>query len=494
MTQRWLKQQQIDSNKTHNMDRSSDQLLESALKVVELSVANRQGISDQPIVKITQPEVAQRFSNLAKPRRQPTPIDTILEDARDVFDHRIRMDHPRFFGFIPSPASDWSWLGEVLNSAFNTHAGSWFQSSGPSAIEQSLISWLAQDLLGFPPTAGGCFVSGGSMANLSALMVARDQKLDFEERARAIVYTSEQTHSSIAKGLRILGFHDKQIAKIECDQRYRLNTAALELRIEEDRRAGKKPFLVVGSCGTPNTGSVDPLEELAAIAQKEDLWFHVDGAYGASAALSKCRKSLIKGVELCDSISWDAHKWLFQTYGCGMVLVRDRKLLIDSFRTGAEYTQDASDGPEEYPNFWNYTPELTRPARAMKLWFCLQALGLDAVENAIEHAFELAETAQVALEKLDCWQVLSSAQMGIVCFRYEPPGLDEAALETLNKDISRIAIEDNVAAALTTRLSGKLVIRICSMHPDLTKDEMAQIILDLDQIARAQMQHQSERV
>ncbi|KIX94354.1 uncharacterized protein Z520_10064 [Fonsecaea multimorphosa CBS 102226] len=470
------------------LDLSSDQLIGSALKVMKLSVDNRRGISDQPIVKITQPEVAQKFARLARPQHHPIPIDTVLENAREVFDHRIRMDHPRFFGFIPSPASDWSWLGEVLNTAFNTHAGSWLQSSGPSAIEQSLISWMACDLLGFPPTAGGCFVSGGSMANLSALMVARDQKLDFEERTRAVIYTSDQTHSSIVKGLRILGFHDRQVAKIECDQHFRMNTAMLRLRIEHDRRSGKKPFLVVGSCGTTNTGSVDPLDELAAIAQKEDLWLHVDGAYGASAALSKSRKSLIKHVGLCDSISWDAHKWLFQTYGCGMVLVRDRKLLMDSFRTGAEYTQDAPDGPEEYPNFWNYTQELTRPARAMKLWFSFQMLGLDAVQRGIEHAFELAETAQATLERLEHWQVLSPAQMGIICFRYQPPGLDEFALENLNKEISRIAIENNVAAALTTRLSGKLVIRICSMHPDLKNDEMMQIIKSLDHIAQAKLQ------
>ena len=469
-------------------DWSSDLLMSSTLKVVKLSLENRQSIADQPIVKVTQPETAQKFSQLAKPECRPIPIDTILENAREVFDHRIRMDHPKFFGFIPSPASDWSWLGEILNAAFNTHAGSWIQSSGPSAIEQSLISWLAQDLLGFPETAGGCFVSGGSMANLSALMVARDQKLSFEDRPRAVVYTSEQTHSSVVKGLRILGFHNNQVANIECDHGFRMNTSALQQHIDEDRRQGKKPFLVVGNCGTTNTGSIDPLGELAAIARKEDLWFHIDGAYGASVALSKKRKNLLKNVSLCDSISWDAHKWLFQTYGCGTVLVRDRQLLMDSFRTGAEYTQDASDGPEEFPNFWNYTAELTRPARAMKLWFSFQILGLDAVENAIDHAFELAETAQSTLERLEHWQILSPAQMGIICFRNKPPGVDEDTLENLNKEISRIAIAKNVAAPLTTRLSGKLVMRICSMHPGLKNEEMAQIIRDLDQIAQSLVQ------
>jgi L-2,4-diaminobutyrate decarboxylase len=466
------------------MLRGSHDLAETAQMVLKHCIESRQTIAQQPIVNVVQPDVEAALQKLAKPDSKPLLLDSVLRNADKIFGYRVRMDHPRFFGFIPSPASDFSWLGDVLNTAYNTHAGSWYQSSGPSSVEKSLIKWLAQDVIGFPASAGGCFVSGGSMANLTALMVARDHKLAFEDRTNAAIYLSDQTHSSIAKALRVLGFHDSQIRKIGCDQKFRLKVDVLQDTIEHDRRNGRKPFLIIGSCGTTNTGTVDPFEALAEIAKREDLWLHADGAYGATTALAKHRRSLLQGLERCDSLSWDAHKWLFQTYGCGMVLLRDRSLLVQSFSTSAEYIQDAAEGAEEYPNFWNYSPELTRPARAMKLWFSFQLLGLDAIDAAIEQGFALAEAAEAALERLENWEILSPAQMGIICFRYIPPDYSPQHLDDLNRMISRKAIEENLAAPLTTKLCGNVCLRICSIHPDLHVEQMAEIVQGLDCIAR----------
>lgn len=462
-----------------------DGFVELAHKVVELCVQERQTVPSQPIVSIIPAQNEREIGSIAKPSQAPASIEATLSHAEKIFGYRVRMDHPRFFGFIPSPASDLSWLGEILNSAYNTHAGSWYQSSGPSAVEKNLLSWLARDVIGYPETAGGCFVSGGSMANLSALMVARDQKLSFEQRNKAVAYTSDQTHSSLAKGLGILGFHHTQIRKVPCDDKMRISTALLRSAIEEDKASGKIPFLIVGNAGTTNTGTVDPFPELAAIAKEQNLWLHADGAYGASALLCKSRRSILNGIELCDSLSWDAHKWLFQTYGCGMVLVQNRKNLTSSFGTTAEYTQDAAETAESLPNFWNYGPELTRPARAMKLWFSFQLLGLDAIDDAINHGFELAEIAQSSLERLPDWEIVSSAQMGIICFRYKPSGISAASLDDLNTKISQKAIEQNLAAPLTTRLKGVLVLRICSIHPGLSGEEMVAIIDGLNQIAQS---------
>ncbi|KAL7943631.1 pyridoxal phosphate-dependent transferase [Trichoderma barbatum] len=456
-----------------------------AQKVLDLCVLERQNMPSQPIVSIIPPQSEKEIGNIAKPSQSPSSIDATLSHAEKIFGYRVRMDHPRFFGFIPSPASDLSWLGEVLNSAYNTHAGSWFQSSGPSAVEKHLLSWLARDVIGYPDTAGGCFVSGGSMANLSALMVARDQKLSYEERSKAVAYTSDQTHSSLAKGLGILGFHSSQIRKVTCDDNMRINTILLRSAIEEDKASGKIPFLIVGNAGTTNTGTVDPFPELAAIAREQNLWLHADGAYGASALLCKSRRNILSGIDLCDSLSWDAHKWLFQTYGCGMVLVRNRKNLTSSFGTTAEYTQDAAETAESLPNFWNYGPELTRPARAMKLWFSFQLLGLDAIDDSINHGFELAEIAQSSLERLPDWEVLSTAQMGIICFRYKPSGIPAASLDDLNTKISQTAIEKNLAAPLTTRIRGVLVLRICSIHPGLSGEDMVAIIGGLNLVAQS---------
>jgi L-2,4-diaminobutyrate decarboxylase len=458
-----------------------------ALKVLEQCLTSRATTSSQPIVSISSPETTRHIRDeLSIPSRTPTSITSLLAAADLIYNDRVRMDHPRFFGFIPSPASDASWLGSMLNDAYNTHAGSWMQSSGPSAVEMRLLEWMACEVVGFPEGAGGCFVSGGSMANLTALTVARDRKLEWEEQGKAVVYMSEQTHSSVAKALRVLGFHERQMRRIACDEAFRMRVSDLRGAIGADRVDGKVPFLVVGSAGTTNTGAIDPLDELADIAEREGLWLHVDGAYGASALLCKSQRELFRGIERCDSLSWDAHKWLFQTYGCGMVLVRDRKVLTSSFGVSAEYVQDAAETEERLPNFWNYGIELTRSARAMKLWFSLQLEGLDKVERDIEHGIRLAEVAEQTLRILSDWEILSSAQLAILCLRYRPQNRPDAIdLDVVNQSISQAAIAERLAAPLTTKLNGEVVLRICCIHPDLAEQEMVEVIHGLDRIARS---------
>ena len=462
-----------------------ESLSSAAQKVLTQCLKTRATTEAQKIISMAPLHAQKKLETFARPHEKPLPVSDILAEAEEIFEYRTRCDHPRFFGFIPGPGSDSSWLGEVLNTAYNTHAGSWLQSSGPTTIERTLLSWMAQDLIGFPSTGGGCFVSGGSMANLSAMITARDQRLTFEQRAAAVIYTSEQTHSSVGKGIRIIGFHESQLRKIPCDEGFRMDTAALQRVIREDKAAGKIPFLLVGNAGATNTGSVDPFEELAEIAKSEGMWLHADGAYGASAVLSTSRRHVLNGLKHCDSVSWDGHKWLFQTYGCGMILLRDRRELLKTFTTSAEYIQDAIEMDDTQPNMWNYTPELTRPSRAMKLWFSLRAQGLDKIDQDVTHAFKLAEAAQAALEKSPNWEILSPAQMAIICFRFRPAGVPEDQLDELNKKISLIAIENNLCAPLTTRLRGVLVLRICSINPDLTEKQMEDIVTGLQEIGES---------
>lgn len=436
----------------------------------------------ETIVSIASPEEAAAFRALAAPGAGRA-IAEVVGDAERIFAHRVRMDHPRFYGFIPSPASPLSLVGELLASGYNAHAGSWMQSSGPAAIEQGLIAWLAERA-GLPDSAGGLFVSGGSMANLTGLMLARDRMLPPEERHRGVAYVSTQTHSSVAKGLGVLGFLPEQIRKVVVDAERRLDIAALGEAIAADRAAGRAPFAVVASCGTTNTGSIDDLHAIADLAARERLWLHVDGAYGASVVLSGRHRALVDGLARADSLSWDAHKWLFQTYCCGMVLVRDRRHLLESFATSAEYLQDAAAG-DETPNFWDYGVELTRPARAMKLWFTLQVMGERAVGEAIDHGFMLAETLAEALGERPHWRIVSPAQLGIVTFRYEPPGYDGSELDALNTAIARRMIDDNVAAPLTTRLDDAVVLRACTISPDATADDIRAMVAELDTRAQA---------
>lgn len=458
----------------------TDAISNAATDLLSMLAEDRSG--GERIVTVASPEQAEAFRKLAVPggaRR----IGEVIDDARRVFACRVRMDHPRFYGFIPSPASPLSVLGEMLTTGFNAHAGSWMQSSGPAAIEQGLIGWLAERV-GMPAGAGGLFVSGGSMANLTGLMLARDRMLPPEERRRGVAYVSKQTHSSVAKGLGVLGLLPDQICRVGVDADRRLDVAALTRAITADRSAGRLPFAVVASCGTTNTGSIDDLHALADLAARERLWLHVDGAYGASVALSGRHRSLVDGLGRADSLSWDAHKWLFQTYGCGMILVRDRIHLLESFATSAEYLQDAAAG-DDTPNFWDYGIELTRPARAMKLWFTLQVMGEQAVGEAIDHGFALAEALAAALRERPGWRIVSPAQLGIVTFRYEPPGHDPAMLDALNTALARQMVDDDVAAPLTTRLDGVVVLRACTISPRATTADIGLMVAEMDGRARA---------
>ncbi len=321
------------------------------------------------------------------------------------------------------------------------------------------------------------------MANLTGLMVARDRMLPPDDRRRGVAYVSAQTHSSVVKGLGILGFLPNQIRKIDVDLNRQLDPRSLGVAITADRAAGLVPFVVVATCGTTNTGSIDPLHAIADLAARERLWMHVDGAYGATVALSNRHRALIDGLGRADSLSWDAHKWLFQTYGCGIVLVRDGAHLIQSFANNAEYLQDAIAGMET-PNFWDYGIELTRPARAMKLWFTLQVMGGKALGDAIDHGFTLAEALEAQLKSLPNWQVVSPAQLGIVTFRYAPAGRDAESLDRLNTVIARRMVEDNLGGTLTTKLDGAVVLRACTINPNTSADDTRSMVAAMDELAQ----------
>ncbi|KNF08479.1 L-2,4-diaminobutyrate decarboxylase [Gottschalkia purinilytica] len=399
------------------------------------------------------------------------PINTVVNEMiEEVYKYRASVNHPRFFGFVPGPASMISWLGDVMTAAYNIHAGSWATSPAASCIEQELIDWLCAQA-GYTKKSGGLFVSGGSMANMTALTAARDTILKEEKQHLGVAYVSDQTHSSVAKGLRIIGIPNSRIRKIPTDPWFRMDIEQLKATIERDILDGLIPFVVIASAGTTNTGSIDPLEEISSLCHNYGMWMHVDGAYGASVLLTKKYKHLLKGIENADSISWDAHKWLFQTYGCGMVLVKDRLNLFNSFNTHPEYLKDL-EAEENQVNYGDMGIELTRPARGLKLWFTLQVMGSYAIAEAIEHGFQLAEWAEDELKKKKDWEIISHAQLAIINFRFAPSGITEEQIDELNKNISKAIINNGYAGVFTTELNGKKVLRICAIHPDAKESDM----------------------
>jgi glutamate/tyrosine decarboxylase-like PLP-dependent enzyme len=395
-------------------------------------------------------------------------------------------------------------LGDTLTTAFNPFGGSLEAGSGVCTIEVALIKWIA-DRFGFPTfSSGGHFVSGASMANLTALTVARDQLLDFEDQtngddrpSNGVAYLSSHAHFCIRKALRIIGLSNRQIRVINSDANFRMDIGHLQRSISDDLAQGRHPFLIIATCGTTNTGSIDPLEEIAQIARSRGMWMHVDAAYGGSVAFSKSHRAKIKGIGLADSIAWDAHKWLFQTHGCGAVLFREKSHPLKSFASSAQYVRDVEHmATEEDQNTmldpWNYGMELTRPARHMKLWFTLQVLGTDAIDRMISSGFHLAKHLETSLRQLDGWEITSPGSLAILTFRYAPQTRDHitkaetmpGTFDLLNELISKELTARNVAVIFTTRVLDRVCLRMCMINPNQTTADVDIVVNTLDVVSR----------
>lgn len=439
-----------------------------------------------PSKPVFQPALQENISQIKKQSisSDGRPFSEVYQEMlQTIYANTVLAQHPRYFSCIPSTATPLSWAGDVLTNAYNPHHSC--QSNAPAAylIEKKLIRWMC-DLAGYPSESGGLFVSGGSIANLTALTAARDSKLTYEERSRAVIYVSDQTHASVSKGLRIIGFRPDQIRIIPTDEAFRMDICQCTQAIVDDLSQQKKPFTIVASVGTTNTGSIDPLPEIAALCRKYDLWMHVDGAFGASALLSPTQKRKLSGIECSDSISWDAHKWMLQTYGCSMVLVRNEAALVHGFAAHPEYLRDAQ-SEENSIEFWDLGPELTRPARCLKLWLTVQTLGTDVLGQVIDHGCELAQLAENTIRHLPDWEIISPAQLGIVNFRYAPVSVSISNLDALNNQISQIMTSSGYAEIFTTELHNKKVLRMCTINPQTTRQDILCTIEKLSAIAQS---------
>ena len=435
------------------------------------------------VVKIADSNQIKKLRDINIPNEGRQINEVIEEMINEVYEYGSKVNHPRFFGFIPGPADLNSWVGEVMSSAYNLHGGCWMITSAASFIEKSLIKWLSEKIGYNTDNSSGLFVSGGSMANLTAMVAARDNKLSFDKLHLGTAYVSDQTHSSIKKALKIAGISPKNIRKIPSDSNYKMKIDELEKSIKDDLKKGLYPFVVIASAGTTNTGSIDPISEISKICLKYNLWMHVDGAYGGSILLSKNYKHLLKGIESANSVSWDAHKWLFQTYSCAMVFVKDKNHLAQSFSENPEYLRDLDVNDGEI-NYGNIGIELTRPTRSLKLWFTLQTLGTDEMSRRIEYGIHTAEYVKKILLELDNWEIISEPNLAIINFRYAPCKMTNEDINKLNNNISHLALQENYAGVFTTVLNDKVVLRMCTINPETTKDDIKQTITMLDKFAK----------
>ncbi|KAL4731928.1 hypothetical protein ACLX1H_000925 [Fusarium chlamydosporum] len=471
----------MDSPESLDQTEQLDAISSSFHAVFDRLLQTTQNVREGPILRLAGPLDIPQLKEISTPGTAH-PVQDAIEDVFNISDFRFRMNHPRTFAFIPAPVSPLSWIGDCLSSAFNSFAGSALQGPGVAIVEQTLLQWLATKI-GLPDTAGGVFVSGGSMANMSGMVLARECILEEGTESLGVAYLSDQTHHSVIKALGIIGIKRSQIRIVPTNHSFQMDIAALRATIKTDREAGLKPFVIVATCGTTNTGSIDPLEALAQVRDEEKIWLHIDGAFGASAALGTERSGAATGLGLGDSISWDAHKWLFQTYSCSLILVKNRINLVKVYANDGDYLRDALEH-DEIPDFWNHGMELTRSSRALKLWFTLRVLGVERVGKMVDHGFHLAEIAEAEVRKLPDWEVTSPASMAIVTFRYAPSGKADEELDALNAAISKYLVDNNVAGILTTKIRGRVVLRICSISPLLRPEEMVEILLRADQVAK----------
>lgn len=393
----------------------------------------------------------------------------------DIFPNTMHVNHPRFFAFVPGPGNFVGAMAEMLTAGYNTFAGTWLGGSAAEAIEMVTIDWLRQ-LCGFAEGTNGLFVSGGTMANVTALAVARHVMLD-DRIPGAVVYLSDQAHSSLEKALRVVGFLPGQIRRLNSDDGYRLRAEDVIAAARQDRAAARQPFCVIASAGTTNTGAIDPLPELRRVCDDEQMWLHVDGAYGAAAVLCEQGRALLDGLALADSLSLDPHKWLFQPFETGCVLVRNGGQLRNTFRILPDYLQDVHRNTDEI-NFTDLGIQLTRSFRALKVWLSFKVFGIGAFREAIARGFQLAELAETRLREMADWEIVSPAQMAVVCFRYRrgDDAFHGAMVEAM--------LEDGFALATSTVLGGRTVLRMCTINPRTTEADVEMTLGRMDALAK----------
>jgi len=430
----------------------------------------------------------------------PTPSADILAEVRErISPYLFNAYHPRSFAYFTPPPLVMSIAGEVLSQWF--HQGIDVFHSGPigALVEEEVTRWLV-DVVGAGPEGWGVLTSGGVMANVMAMTVARDQHLPAllgsassgpprgSALDRARVYSSDQAHFSIGRALDMLGFPTTTLCVVPSDDRFRLRAEPVVRQIAEDRAAGLVPFCIAAVAGSTNTGSVDDVPALADVCEQEGLWLHVDAAYGGAARLSARDADRVRGLELCDSVTIDPHKWFFQAYDIGALVVRRREDLHRTFHRAPEYYRSAV--PETQPLNWlEYSMEGTRRFRALKLWTSWKHLGTVGFARLVEHADDVASALAAAVrEAPDFEAAVDEPDLSVCCFRHvpDPPEGRELTDEDLDEhqDLLQRALEMSGRAWVsTTRLRGRTYLRAGAMNWLTTADDAVGLLDDLREVA-----------
>lgn len=423
------------------------------------------------------PPAARAAASASPAPEGANPADLYETFRRIILPYASANQHPRFMGWVQGGGNAIGMLAEMLAAGLNLNCGG--RNHAGIEIEGGLVRWMAE-LVGFPATAGGLFVTGSSMANLIAVLAARRAALGPIVRrsglgaAPLVAYASSGVHGCVPKALDIAGSGTEALRLVATDEAGRIDPEALTAAIAADYAAGFRPFLVVGSAGTVDTGAVDDLAVLAEICHNQRLWFHVDGAFGALALLSPALHPLLAGIEAADSLAVDFHKWGQVPYDAGLILVREQERLLDTFAQPSAYLRQEARGlAAGAPWPCDLGPELSRGFRALKVWFTLHAYGPARLGAVIERSCALARALAARIDAEPALERLAPVALNVVCFRYVAAGHD---LDRLNADIVADIQEAGIAAPSTTTIGGRLAIRAAIVnHRSEEEDLMAML-------------------
>jgi aromatic-L-amino-acid/L-tryptophan decarboxylase len=427
---------------------------------------------------------------------EPMPEHELVEYLRGVtFDSSAYLGSPRFLGYVSGAGTVPGAAADLLAAGLNMNVGGWLLAPSATEIELHLCRWFARELFSLPDDAGGELTSGGAMANFIALKVARDHASGWNVRNEGVaagpplgIYLSTQTHVVSRRAADMLGVGWANVRSVPADDRYRMDVAALRARVAEDRAAGVRPMCVVATAGTVETGAIDPLGDLAEFCAGEEIWLHVDAAYGGPAMLAPDLRPQFAGIEAADSIAFDPHKWLYTPHSGGCVLVRDMTHLRDSFdvadvayvRQDKEYTLSGLDLGRHGPSF-------SRGFSALKVWVSLLAHGRDAYARRISHDAALARYLGQRVDEREDFELCAPVELSITCFRFVPPGLGpanewkegrEPYLDVLNERLMNEIQLDGRVFVSNAVLGGRFTLRSCVVNFRTEADDM-DVVLDV---------------
>ena len=411
--------------------------------------------------------------NLAlAPPEDGRPAEEVLRQvAQDVLPFAARLDHPRFFGFVPSSPTWPGVVADFLAAGFNINSCTWLVSSGTGQLELIVVDWV-RGWLGYPDTAGGLLTSGGSAASVEALVAAREAAGHPE---RPAVYMSDQSHGALKRAALIAGVRREHIRLVPSDDDFRMDLAELRRLVAEDRGNGLVPLAVCANAGTSSTGAVDSLPDMADWCAGEGIWLHVDAAYGGFSLVTEEGRERLAGIDRADSVGLDAHKWFFQPYEAGVLMVRNAEHLKGAFAIGNDVLQDTVWGAN-HPNFADRGLQLSRAARALKIWMSVQTFGMAAFRAAVQSGLDLARRAEAYVESSPTLESLAPVSLGIVCFRVNPGGCDEDTLEALNRKVLTRVFWDELAFFSSTSLQGVFSLRLCIINHTTTWEDVCKTL------------------